>query len=37
MMGQKGTFFVAVGTGHLVGPGNVIELLEKEGFTVSVK
>lgn len=32
LMDVPGQYFVAVGTGHLVGPENVIELLEKEGF-----
>lgn len=32
LLNAPGQYFVAVGTGHLVGPENVIELLEKEGF-----
>lgn len=30
---SEGPTFVAVGAGHLVGPGNVIELLEERGYT----
>lgn len=33
----NGTLFMAVGTGHLVGENNVIELLENEGLVVTYK
>lgn len=37
-MGQKANHesiaFVAVGTGHLVGPDNMLEILKKEGFEI---
>ncbi|EPR70763.1 hypothetical protein ADIWIN_3410 [Winogradskyella psychrotolerans RS-3] len=33
---KKGSLFAGVGAAHLVGKGNVIELLQKEGFKVSV-
>lgn len=31
---EKGPSFFAVGAGHLIGEENVLELLEKEGFTI---
>lgn len=37
LMDVPGTYFVAVGTGHLVGDGNLIELLEERGFEISRK
>ncbi|REE07849.1 uncharacterized protein YbaP (TraB family) [Winogradskyella pacifica] len=33
---KKGSLFAGVGAAHLVGKGNVIELLQKEGYKVSV-
>jgi uncharacterized protein len=33
-LGKKGPSFVAVGAMHLIGPGSVIERLEKKGWTV---
>ncbi len=30
-----GTYLVLVGTGHLIGPGNIIELLKEKGFTAA--
>ncbi|MBU2929817.1 TraB/GumN family protein [Winogradskyella psychrotolerans] len=33
---QKGSLFAGVGAAHLVGDNNVIELLQKEGYDVSV-
>jgi hypothetical protein len=32
---KKGKVFVAVGAGHLPGPGGVLELLEKKGYTIT--
>lgn len=34
MLATPGSEFVVVGTGHLVGPDNVLELLEARGYTV---
>jgi len=31
---QKGTYFVVVGAGHLVGEGGIVNLLKKKGFRV---
>ena len=31
---QPGTYFMLVGSGHFFGPDNVLELLEKEGYTI---
>jgi len=36
MLAKPGTLLVAVGTGHLVGEQNLLELLEEEGLTVSL-
>ena len=33
-MARPGRVFVAVGAGHLVGPGSVVELLRKRGLKV---
>ena len=33
-MAQPGAVLVAVGAGHLAGPGSVIETLKKDGYTV---
>ncbi|MGO9379151.1 MAG: TraB/GumN family protein [Dissulfurispiraceae bacterium] len=35
MLAQKGTYFVAVGAGHLVGSRGIIELLTHKGYTVT--
>ena len=37
LMRKKGTFVVAVGTGHLVGRENLIELLENKGYEVTLQ
>ena len=37
LMRKKGTFVVAVGTGHLVGKENLIELLEDKGYEVTLQ
>ena len=34
MLAQKGTYFVAVGAGHLVGKQGIIELLSHKGYAV---
>jgi uncharacterized protein len=34
MLATPGSEFVVVGAGHLVGPANVLELLEERGYTV---
>lgn len=34
LLESDGSYFVAVGAGHLAGPNSVIELLEGEGYTV---
>lgn len=34
MLKSRGSYFVAMGAGHLVGPNSVIELLEGQGYTV---
>lgn len=34
MLESNGSYFVAVGAGHLAGPNSVIELLEGEGYTI---
>lgn len=31
---ERGNTYVAVGTGHLLGPGSVVELLQKRGYAV---
>ena len=36
MLNKPGTFLIAVGTGHLVGEQNLLELLEKDGLTVTL-
>jgi uncharacterized protein YbaP (TraB family) len=35
MIDRGGAYFVVVGTGHFAGPESVIDLLRKEGFTVT--
>jgi hypothetical protein len=34
LLNQKGVHFVAVGTGHLVGPDSLVKLLEEKGYRV---
>ncbi len=34
LLSQKGIHFVAVGTGHLVGPDSLIKLFEEKGYRV---
>lgn len=36
LLDRPGTYFVVVGTGHLIGEGSVIELLEEKGFELSL-
>jgi uncharacterized protein YbaP (TraB family) len=31
----SGSYFVVIGAGHLVGPGSVVELLQKQGYKVT--
>jgi len=35
LMGGKGTIFIAVGAGHLVGDDSVIAMLERDGYKVT--
>ncbi len=35
LLAQPGTYFVVVGAGHLVGQGNVLELLRAKGFATT--
>lgn len=35
LLSQKGTYFVAVGAGHLVGGRGIIELLSRKGYAVT--
>ncbi|HEQ71792.1 MAG TPA: TraB/GumN family protein [Spirochaetia bacterium] len=35
LINKGGTYFVVVGAGHFAGPGSIIDLLQKEGFTVT--
>lgn len=37
LMKKDGTFLIAVGTGHLVGRENLIEILENRGFDISIQ
>ena len=35
LLAGKGTAFIAVGTGHLVGSDSVIAMLERDGYKVT--
>lgn len=37
MLGRPENTFIVVGTGHLVGPGSVVDLLRKKGYKVKQK
>jgi uncharacterized protein YbaP (TraB family) len=37
MMKEDKTVFIIVGAGHLIGPGSVVEILKKKGYTVKQK
>jgi uncharacterized protein YbaP (TraB family) len=35
LIAKGGTYFVVVGAAHFAGPGNIVELLREDGFTVT--
>ena len=37
LMRKDGTFLIAVGTGHLVGRENLIEILENRGYQITIQ